>query len=267
MKLINRILLLIVISLSIVSTVKAQETMYIYKDGAVVGEHVLAEVDSVIFYQPEQGKVIDNDGNEYQTVVIGTQTWMAENLRTTSYNDGAAISYIADNNIWENATEGAYCWYNNDEETCKEPYGALYNWYTVETSKLCPSGWHVPSQEEWSTLSDYLITNGFGFEGSGDDIAKSLASKTTWQSFSTAGTIGTDMNSNNTCEFNAVSTGYRYGDFYYIGKWTSWWSSTESTVSGAAWYYFLEYNSAIFSESYIGYFKGGKSIRCIKNLE
>lgn len=155
MKSINRVLSLIIIFLSLVATVKAQETMYIYKDGVVVGEHILAEVDSVIFYQAQQGKVVDFDGNEYPTVVIGTQTWMAENLRTTTYNDGTLISNVTDDAIWGNITVGAYCWYDNDA-SYKEPYGAMYNWYSIETEKLCPTGWHVPTRTELMTMVNHL---------------------------------------------------------------------------------------------------------------
>nr|WP_321453193.1 fibrobacter succinogenes major paralogous domain-containing protein [uncultured Carboxylicivirga sp.] len=159
MKLINRILLLLVVSLTIATTTKAQEIMYIYKDGAVVGEHVLAEVDSVIFYKADvagEKTVTDIDGNIYNTVVIGTQTWMAENLRTSKYKDGVDIPYVSYNVDWNSSlTSDAYCWHNNDE-SYKIPYGGIYNWYTVATEKLCPSGWHVPSDAEWTILINYL---------------------------------------------------------------------------------------------------------------
>ncbi len=101
-------------------------------------------------------KVVDIDGNVYNTVVIGTQTWMAENLKTTTYNDGTQIPNVIDNNSWSAHTSGAYSWYNNDEASYEEPYGALYNGYAVETEKLCPSGWHVPSEPEWTVLLDYM---------------------------------------------------------------------------------------------------------------
>jgi uncharacterized protein (TIGR02145 family) len=101
----------------------------------------------------------DIEGNIYKTIHIGTQTWMAENLKTTMYNDssiilqgtGAPAGYTS----WFDIGEGAYCWYENDLRY-KDEFGALYNWHGVETKKLCPSGWHVPNAEEWTTLIDYL---------------------------------------------------------------------------------------------------------------
>jgi uncharacterized protein (TIGR02145 family) len=100
--------------------------------------------------------ITDADGNYYNIVTIGTQTWMAENLETTKYNDGNNIPNISDNVAWSNLTTPGYCWYNNDDSTYKNLYGALYNWYTVNRGKLCPIGWHVPTDAEWTTLTTYL---------------------------------------------------------------------------------------------------------------
>ena len=106
------------------------------------------------------GTVTDIDGNIYKTVTIGTQTWMAENLRTGRYNDGTIILYIANNSNWKDWTTPAYCWYNN-EVTYVATFGALYNWYAIDPASnggknLCPIGWHVPSVTEWTALTDYL---------------------------------------------------------------------------------------------------------------
>ena len=100
--------------------------------------------------------VTDIDGNVYNTVTIGTQTWMKENLKTTKLNDGSDITQISDNSIWGFYTSKAYCWYNNDKITYKDTYGAIYNLSTVATRKLCPIGWHVPSDNEWSILAKNL---------------------------------------------------------------------------------------------------------------
>lgn len=89
-------------------------------------------------------KVTDIDGNAYYTATIGTQEWLAENLKVTSYNDGTAIPLVTDNTAWSNLTTAGHCWYNNDPAS-KDSYGALYNRYTVNTGKLCASGWHVPT--------------------------------------------------------------------------------------------------------------------------
>jgi len=96
------------------------------------------------------------NGYNYKTVKIGSQWWFAENLQTTQYNDGTSISNVTDWFAWRTLTTDAYCWYNNDAATYRNLYGALYNWYAVKTGKLCPSGWHVPSNDEWTILSDYL---------------------------------------------------------------------------------------------------------------
>jgi uncharacterized protein (TIGR02145 family) len=99
--------------------------------------------------------VKDIDGNVYKTVTIGKQVWMAENLKTAKYNDGKTIPLVTDNTEWSNLSAPAYCWYNNDIAN-KEVYGALYNWYTVNTNKVCPKGWHIPIDAEWTTLTTYL---------------------------------------------------------------------------------------------------------------
>jgi len=121
--------------------------------------------------------VTDIDGNVYHTVKIGTQVWMAENLKTTKYNDASSIPNLTDNAGWVGLTSGAYCWYNNDAITNKNIYGALYNWYAVNTGKLCPGGWHIPAISEWETMENHLIVNGYNYDGtlSGNKIAKSLA--------------------------------------------------------------------------------------------
>jgi uncharacterized protein (TIGR02145 family) len=100
------------------------------------------------------GVVTDADGNVYNTVTIGGQVWMAENLKTTKYNDGTVIPLSADNISW--ITSGGYCWYDDDKASNKSVYGALYNWSTMTSNKLCPVGWHVPKRAEWTTLITYL---------------------------------------------------------------------------------------------------------------
>lgn len=101
------------------------------------------------------GSVTDRDGNTYKTFEIGTQTWMVENLKTRKLNDGTAIPLVTDASSWSSLSTPACCWQNNDL-TRKVTYGALYNWYAVNTGKLCPTGWHVPSDAEWTQLTDYL---------------------------------------------------------------------------------------------------------------
>ncbi len=120
---------------------------------------------SIINHPP----VTDADGNSYKTILIGKQIWMAENLKTTKYNDGTDIPLVTNDSIWSTLTTHAYCWYNNDINN-KNIYGALYNWYVVNTGKLCPTGWHVPTIDEWRILGDPYkytrinISGTYGFE-------------------------------------------------------------------------------------------------------
>ncbi len=101
---------------------------------------------------PAAGTVTDNDGNVYHTVAIGKQVWMAEDLKTTKYNDGTPIPLVTDGTAWVNLNTPGCCWYNNDADTYKATYGALYNWYAVNTGKLAPAGWRVASDADWKTL-------------------------------------------------------------------------------------------------------------------
>jgi uncharacterized protein (TIGR02145 family) len=156
------------------------------------------------------GNVIDTDGNVYQTVRIGNQIWTVENLRVTKYNDGSAIPFDTSKEAWKNATTPKYCFVNNTihSDSIKK-FGALYNWYVVNpanTRKIAPVGWHIPTYAEWDTLQNYLIANGYTWDGSatGYAIAKSLAAKTDWWTYSGAGKIGCDLTKNNRSGFSAL---------------------------------------------------------------
>ena len=215
--------------------------------------------------------VLDKDGNEYSTIIIGTQKWLAENLKTTKYNDGTQISCVTDNTEWSGNTTGAYCWYDNNV-TYKDPYGALYNWYAVNTGKLCPAGWHVPTDEEWTTMEDYLIAHNFNYDGttSGHKTGKSLASLTLWRSTTTTGAIGNSdfPEYRNKSGFNAFPGGYRFdfnGTFNLIEISGYWWTATEpeySPVSGFS--RSLSFNSQLLGIDFFpkGY---GLSVRCVKD--
>jgi len=195
--------------------------------------------------------VIDADGNVYRVITIGTQTWIAENLKVTHYNDGTAIPNITNVDEWGVLTSGAYCWYNNDETTYKDIYGALYNWYTVETGKLCPAGWHVPTDSEWTELTDYIAADGHsGTEGT------ALKSTTGWREEGN----GTDIYG-----FKALPGGMReYDDglFFSTSYNGYWWSSTESSSTIA--YYRYMWNSDIELYRYNTYKSSGFSVRCLK---
>jgi uncharacterized protein (TIGR02145 family) len=212
--------------------------------------------------------ITDLDGNVYHTVNIGTQTWMIENLKTTRYNDGTAIPTVTDNNTWSSLTIGAYCWYNNDSTTYKNLYGALYNWYTVNTGKLAPIGWHVPTDSEWTTLENYLLANGYNYDGStsGNFYAKSLAATTNWttDTGSIAGTIGNDLSKNNSTGFSALPGSYRgVNGFSYGALIGFWWSSTEGSTS-SAWSRYLYYgDNSLYRGGISKNF--GFSVRCVKD--
>jgi len=196
-------------------------------------------------------KVKDIDGNIYGTVTIGTQTWMVENLKTTSYNDGTTIPLVTDNTVWSNSTTPAYCWYNNDEATYGNTYGALYNWYVVETGNVCPTGWHVPTDAEWTILTDYLG----GTSVAGGKLKDT--GTTHWTSPNTGAT--------NETGFTALPGGCRGsgGSFDDVGRFGYWWSSTEISSTNA-WFRVVNYLFAtIVRSNYNKEF--GFSVRCLRD--
>jgi Uncharacterized protein conserved in bacteria len=208
----------------------------------------------------------DANGNNYTVVTIGSQTWMAENLKTTQYNDGTAIPVITDNtSTWGNLTTPAYCWYNNDAATYKNMYGALYNWHAVHTGRLAPLGWHVPTDGEWTTLENYLTANGYNYDGStsGNYCAKSLASNTNWVIDTTTGAVSNDLSKNNRTGFSAQPGGYRYNDADGAGQFTYWWSSAENDPNNA-WNRHLNYYGNNLHPGYSGK-SSGFSVRCVKD--
>ena len=141
----------------------------------------------------------------------------------------------------------------------------LYNWYAVNTNKLCPTGWHVPSDSEWTILTDYLINNGNGYLGSGDDIGKSLASTTGWNVSSEIGAVGNNPSNNNKSGFSAFASGIRFsnGEFRHGGQNGKWWSSTETSAK-AAQIRFISWDDGILT-SYSNRKENGFSVRCVKD--
>jgi uncharacterized protein (TIGR02145 family) len=195
------------------------------------------------------GAITDKDGNVYTSVTIGTQVWMKENLKTTKYNDGTAIPLVTNNTEWGNLTTPGYCWYNNDATANKATYGALYNWYAVNTGKLCPTGWHVPSDSEWTILITFLGENDAGRK------LKEIGNSH-WESPNDA---------TNETGFTALPGGYRLydGNFNYLESWGFWLSSTEYSTENA-----IQVNmNCRLSFLGIDYFgkNWGFSVRCLKN--
>jgi uncharacterized protein (TIGR02145 family) len=197
------------------------------------------------------GTVTDIDGNIYQTVKIGNQVWTVENLKTTKYNDGSAIPLVPSNDIWVVLTSPGFCWYNNDSAAHADPYGALYNWYTVNTGKLAPTGWHVPADPEWSALTTLL-----GDERVAGGKLKE-AGLAHWFAPNTAAT--------NETGFSALPGGFRYsyGAYCYLFNFGNWWSSTALDAT-ASWSRYMYYNYANVNR--FSYYKiYGLSVRCVKD--
>jgi hypothetical protein len=178
----------------------------------------------------EAGTVIDNNGNTYSTIGLGGQRWMDEDLKTTKLNDGTSIPLVPDSLQWLTLTTPGYCWYNNDS-AYKKTYGALYNGYSIQTGKLCPTGWRVPTLKEWLTLAYYL---GGAFETG----------------------------------FAALQEGYRLsGRFLFLGDRTIWWGSESTQEITSLSYCYLRYYS-IIAIDYISYgyeINNGYSVRCLKD--
>jgi len=235
--------------------------------------------DEESFIAPDlRPHITDVDGNIYYTVTIGTQTWTIENLKTTKFNDGTAIPNVTDDTAWANLITSGVCALNNTSNADTiNTYGRLYNWYAVNTGKLAPIGWHVPTDDEWTTLENYLISNGFNYDGttggdrnSNNRIAKALASTTAWQSYLSAGTIGnTDYpGKRNASGFTAFPGSYRSsgrGSFYnYIGYNGHWWSSSEYNADNA-YYRSLDYSDVSMYRGNGSSKTCGFSVRCIKD--
>ena len=196
--------------------------------------------------------VTDGENNVYKTVTIGTQTWMAENLKSTKYNDGTSIPLVSNAYTWSTLSSGGYCWYNNSS-TNKDVYGALYNWYAVNTGKLAPTGWHVATDAEWNILADFL--GGYSVAG----IALKETGTTHWQS--------PNYNATNISGFTGLPGSYceSNGTFSGITTWAAWWTSNEYIYDNTQAYL---HALTIYDDTlnyYINFKKAGLSVRCVKN--
>lgn len=211
--------------------------------------------------------VKDIEGSVYKTVKIGTQEWMAENLKTTKYNDGTAIPTEYSDEPWSGLTTGGYSFYpysqtkglNSDAEVI-EAYGALYNWYAVATGKLCPTGWRVPTDEDWTALTDYAG------EAAGSKLKSTRTSPDAHPRMESPNTGATDEYG-----FSALPGGYRLsnGNYTNVGYSGHWWSSSSDDtklLTTFAWY-----RSMIFDSSSVNRYSNNKlfgfSVRCMKDLK
>ncbi len=216
---------------------------------------------------PGMPTITDIDGNTYNTVQIDSQCWMKENLKTTTYQNGTPIPNVTDDNTWHNLTTGAYVWYDNDI-SWKNSYGALYNWHTTgDANGLCPTGWHVPSNDEWTVLTNFIggINSPQGNElKSCRQVNSPLGGdcNTTehprWNQDSNE--WGTDNYG-----FSGLPGGSRFynGPFNYIGDYGYWWSTTQSGLYNASGLY-LGYNAG---NVYMGVndVQIGFSVRCLRD--
>lgn len=204
---------------------------------------------SAVSFETLAGTVTDIDGNVYNTVAIGTQVWMKENLKVTKYRNGDAIPNVIDDSQWDDLTTGAYCYYDNSSSN-GTTYGGLYNWYAVNDSrKIAPTGWHVSTLTEWMTLITYL---------GGESVAGGKIKETGtihWQS--------PNIGATNESGFTALPGGFRWDEFYSIGSTGYWWSSTESTLSNA--WGLVVYNDYSEINHWENGYWCGYSVRCLRD--
>ena len=215
----------------------------------------------------EFSAVTDIDGNVYETVKIGDQWWMAENLKVTQYRNGDPIPNVTDNSQWANLTTGAWCAFNNDPVNA-DTYGLLYNWYAVNDSRtIAPEGWHVPTDEEWKQLEMALgmsrsEADDTGYRGA-DEGGKMKATGT--RNAGTGLWLAPNTGATNESCFSSLPGGYRsyYGTYYYMGASAYFWSSTESG-SDYAWYRYMYYNYSDVRRRN-DYEESGFSVRCVRD--
>jgi uncharacterized protein (TIGR02145 family) len=203
---------------------------------------------------------IDGDDNNYPVIKIGTQVWMAENLKTTKYSDGTTIPLVTNPSDWLSLSTDAYCWYNNDETAYKSPYGGLYNWYAISTNNnggknVCPAGWHVPTDAEWTTLTTYL---------GGENLAGGKMKATGTIEDGTG--LWTSPNfATNESGFTALSGGSRWatGTFNEMTTTGFWWSSTEYSMF-YSWFRSMMNVSNAANRNNLNK-NEGISVRCLKD--
>jgi len=207
---------------------------------------------------------------------INQQWWITENLKTIRYKDGTEIPLITDPVEWSNLTSPGYCWYKNDSTNYANTYGALYNFYTVNSGDLCPIDWHMPSDTEWTAMENFLIANEYNYDGSIDNdgdrstlnkIAKSLAESYGWNYSAGIGTVGnTDYPAKiNATRFSALPSGCRFsnGIFNGDGMYCIWWTSTEYSPTNP-WTRSISYSSDSVYRSY-SFSPVGISVRCLRD--
>ena len=211
--------------------------------------------------------VTDIDGNVYETVQIGDQVWMAENLKVTHNRDGSTISHVTDPGVWTTTISGAYCSYSNNSSNEAETYGALYNWLAAADDRnIAPEGWHVPTDDEWKELEMTIgmsqsEADATGYRGTNEG-SKLAGNSGLWDS----GELEDDAEFGSS-GFNALPGGARSsanGEYDGLGGNVSFWTAT-ATISDEKWYRTLYYNRSDVWRYSVGNGKDGFAIRCIKD--
>ncbi len=251
-----------IIAISFTSNIIAQDTMYIVEKGGLIHYHQVDVIDSIIFTKPaiaESSLVEDVDGNTYETVQIGNQIWMADNLKVTQFNDGTEIDMISTDLSWSEAQTPAYCYYDNDTNNLKID-GALYNRLVVSAglfndNNICPTGWHVPGNSDWDELAENL---------GGAETAGEMLKSPGWDNgdYCTSNIIQKG--------FWALPTGYRIhdGTFLNNGESAYFWTLEESeTFETGSRFRIISSSSTALSATDWDWFTHGFSIRCVKDSE
>lgn len=223
--------------------------------------------------------ITDVEGNEYEIVEIGTQWWMAENLKVTKYNNGDLIGTtnpatldLSDQDWGEGTPK--YQWAYDGNEANVELYGRLYTWYAITDPRgVCPTGWHVPSRDEWIKLQDYLIAAGYNYDGTttGNKIAKAMSSLTNWIASSTDGSAGNSdyPAKRNATGFRALPAGIRWtdGEFDGLGLSGNWFTSTNyyDDYDGIFWGFVIFNTSWGLGAGTCDHEPDALSVRCVKN--
>jgi uncharacterized protein (TIGR02145 family) len=245
---------------SFISNITGLATNMTYYVRAFANNSVGTGYGNQVSFTTDPINIIDIDGNIYNVIRIGTQLWMKENLKTTKYNDGANIPLVTDNTAWSTVTTPAYCWYENNPTSYKDLYGGVYNWYAVNNGKLCPSGWHVPTEAEWTVLFDKLggatVAGGklksTGTIEGGDGL---------WYSPNTGAT--------NESGFTALPAGGRaadegyFGIFFTLGFSSYFWSNSETSPNFPTYYQFWNQSESVQQATFLK--QTGFSVRCVKD--
>jgi uncharacterized protein (TIGR02145 family) len=202
----------------------------------------------------EYGNVSDINGNSYKTILIGQSVWMAQNLKTTKFTDGTDIPIVKEDAQWTNLLTPGFCWFDNNDSVYADIYGAYYNWFAISTGKLCPDGWHVPSDTEWQALIDYL---------GGERVAGSKLKEAGHNNW-----ILSNKDATNASGFTGLPSGLRNatdGTFGGQGSVGNLWSATETSPSsfGAAWSRWIHGDTTVVTRKEI-YKKDGLAVRCVK---